>query len=72
MSFGENVRSCRERQGLKQESLAREVGVTQAMLCQVEKGIRTPSVAVAGEIARALGCTVDELLRPNEQKENPA
>ena len=43
--------------------LADTVGVTQSMICQIEKNIKIPSVVVGYEIAKALNTTVDNLCK---------
>lgn len=62
MSVGENIRLARERAGLKQADLAERAGVTQAMMCQIERGTKNPSLQIGAEIARILGCSLDSLL----------
>lgn len=62
MSLGENVRKIREEKNMPQIELAQKVGVTQAMICQIEKGIKTPSFPVMVEIARALNCRTEDFI----------
>lgn len=62
MSVGENIRLARERAGLKQADLAERAGVTQAMMCQIERGTKNPSLQIGAEIARVLNCSLDSLL----------
>lgn len=61
--IGERIKEFRERAKLPQAELASRVGVVQSMITAYEKGYRTPSVSVLSGIAKALGCTVDELLQ---------
>ena len=63
MSVGENIRHRRERLGITQCELAKAVGITQAMLCQVERETKNPSLQVGREIARCLGCSLDDLFK---------
>lgn len=58
-----NVREFRKKAGLTQAELSAKTGVGTSMLCQIEKGTKVPSLGAALEIAKALGCTVDELCR---------
>ena len=62
MSVGENIKKMREKRNIKQSELAERTGVTQAMICQMERGTRNPSLQLGLEIAKVLDCTVDELL----------
>jgi len=46
-----------------QDVFAREIGVTQAYLSQIENGQRVPSMETLSDIADALDCHVWEILR---------
>lgn len=65
MNVGANIRLLRERQGIKQVDLARLTGISQPMLCQIERGTKACTVQLAVEIAAALGCELSELCSPN-------
>lgn len=62
MSVGANIRTRREELGLSQMEIAEKAGVSQAMLCQIERETKNPSLQVAAEIAKALRCELTELL----------
>lgn len=62
MSIGENIKARREAAGLTQEALAAQVGVTHSMICQIERGSKSPTVVLGKQIADVLGCTLDELV----------
>jgi len=55
------LKSRRVLADLTQEDLARKVGVTRQTILAVEKGNYAPSVLLAIRIAKALGCTVEDL-----------
>jgi DNA-binding XRE family transcriptional regulator len=55
----------RKHRGLTQADMAREIGVSQPYLAQLENGQREGSVSVYQRLARRLGLSVDELL-PDE------
>lgn len=59
MSFA----SCRKKTGLTQMQVAKELGVTDAAVCQWERGDTMPTAKRLTEIAKLYGCTVDELLK---------
>lgn len=63
MNFGANVKKVREKVNLTQVELANAASVTPAMINQIEKGIRNPSVLVGFEIAKALEVSLDELCK---------
>ncbi len=56
----------RTAQGLSQAALARILGVSRGAVHNWEAGHRTPTLEQASALATALGCTVDELIRPTE------
>ena len=60
MSVGENIRRIRQERGISQEKLARDAGISGPMLCQIERGTKNPSLQVAREIARQLGCRTED------------
>lgn len=62
MSVGANIRRLREDKGITQARLAERAGISGAMLCQIERGTKIPSLLLSVEIADALGCTVEDLL----------
>ncbi|MBQ8624300.1 MAG: helix-turn-helix transcriptional regulator [Oscillospiraceae bacterium] len=61
MNIGENIRIRRESLGISQVELAENVGISQAMLCQIERGTKNPSLQVGREIAKQLNCSMEEL-----------
>ena len=58
----DNIRRIREKAGLTQVYVAKQVGVTSVMLCQIERGTKNPSLQVGAEIAKVLGCSLESLL----------
>ncbi|MCI8426916.1 MAG: helix-turn-helix transcriptional regulator [Lachnospira sp.] len=48
--------------GLTQVYVAEQAGVTQAMLCQIERGTKNPSLQLGAEIAKILNCSLESLL----------
>lgn len=62
MSVGANIRALREAAGFSQAHVAEQSSISQAMLCQIERGTKNPSLQVAKEIADVLGCKLDDLL----------
>lgn len=60
--IGAQIRARRTEQGLTLESLAERSGVSAAMLSEVERAVKNPTVKLAWQIARALGCSLTELL----------
>ena len=63
MSVAENVKSLRLRSGMTQKELAEKVCVDQSMICQIERGTKVPTILLANEIAQALSCQLDDLIK---------
>lgn len=61
MSVGENIRRIRESKGIPQTQLADKIGFTQSMLCQIERGRKKISMEDGRELARILGCEMEDL-----------
>lgn len=59
--IGLRIHALRSRQGLTLEVLARGSGVSRAMLSDVERGQRSPTVKILTQIAVGLGCQVAQL-----------
>lgn len=57
----ESIKTVRHRKGIQQKDLAEMIGVKPSMLCQVETGVRTPSLAMLFNMAKVLNCSLDEL-----------
>lgn len=60
----ENLRRLREAKGWQQWRLAAESGVSQPMVCALERGIRGGSAKSVGKLAAALGAEVSALMFP--------
>lgn len=56
-----HLKYLRIQSGLTLEELARDSGLTRSYLSKVERGVSTPSIESALNIAKALGVTVDRL-----------
>lgn len=61
--------SARKKMGMSQAEVAREIGVTDAAVCQWEKGLSGPKRTLLPKLAALYGCTVDELLKPDKEDE---
>ncbi len=60
MSIGENIKARRIEKNMKQAELARKVGITQSMICQIERGTKVPTLPLSKELAEVLGCDVND------------
>mgnify|MGYP002315514646 CR=1 FL=1 len=55
------IRELRARHQMKQEELAKLVGVRRETIGNLENGKYNPSLKLAMDIAKVFGCTVEEL-----------
>jgi len=62
VSIGANIKILREKRGFSQVKFAEAVGISQAMICQIERGGKIPSLALSKVIADVLHCTTDDLV----------
>lgn len=63
----------REKKGMSQAQLANTLGLERSTIAKWETGTSMPRANLLPKLASTLGCTVDELLRPQtETKETPA
>ena len=63
-SIGENIKKRRTKLGLSQENFAQKSGVKYTTLTKIESGvIKTPSVVIMAKIAKALGVSIEDLLK---------
>ncbi len=60
--FGEKLRRLRQRQGLSQTELGQQLGVQQSYVGKLERGEKTPNVAMLGKIAALFQVSFDRLL----------
>ena len=59
-----NIKRYRIKNGLSQEQLAQKAGVTYSTLAKLESGVnQNPKVKTLQQIAKALGVTIDELMK---------
>jgi transcriptional regulator with XRE-family HTH domain len=64
---GRNVKRLRQRKGLTQEQFAEVSGFSQQYISSLERGRRNPTVVTLYELARALGVSHLELVRPHRE-----
>lgn len=62
----EKLRCFLDEQRMTNTALANYLGVTEGMVRHILCGLKQPSLAMTVEIARLIGCTVDELVVKEE------
>jgi transcriptional regulator with XRE-family HTH domain len=66
MNAGTSIRRWRQNARLNQGELAQKSGLTQACICQIEKGTREPHIKSLTAIAEALGVPISNLMNFQE------
>jgi transcriptional regulator with XRE-family HTH domain len=66
MDLGRKVRSLRESRGMSLKDLAKQAGVSESFVSQIERGVANPSVASLRRLAEALGSSVGALFQGPE------
>jgi len=62
--LGENIKKIRKKRKLTQDRLARIADIPYTSITKIETGvIKSPSVQTVAKIAKALGISVDELIK---------
>jgi len=70
MELGNNIRARRTDLGMTLDALAERSHVSRAMLSDIEREAKSPTIRTITQIATGLGCTVSELLgEPAPQRE---
>lgn len=68
MSFGEMLRTARERNGLTQQQVADKMDIDKSTYCGYETGKRNPDVAKIKQLSMILNTSADELLETGFEK----
>ena len=71
MSFPYNLAHYREKNGITQEQLAKDVGISRTMIAHYEKGIKLPNIITGVMIAKRLGTTIETLVNESATNQNP-
>lgn len=62
--IGKNIKKFRKIKGLTQEALARKAKIPYTTLAKLESSVvKRPSVQVTAKIARALGVSIEKLIK---------
>ena len=63
MFNGKKLEGYMKEKGITNVALAKQLGVSEGAVRHILVGIKQPSLAMAVELAKMMGCTVDELLK---------
>lgn len=67
-AIGRAIGKLRSEAGLSQEELAELAGIHRTYVSQLERGIKSPTLAVLMKVAKALGTRPSRLLRSVEDE----
>ena len=71
MELGEAIRARRSELGLTLDGLAERAGVSRAMLSEIEREVKTPTIRVLSQIATGLATTVGQLIGETTPQDEP-
>ena len=63
MFNGKKLEVYMKEKGITNVALAKQLGVSEGAVRHILVGIKQPSLAMASELAKMMGCTVDELIK---------
>ena len=61
------IEEIRNQRGIRQEELARQLGVSRQTISSLENGRYNPSILLAYKIARAFGLSIEEVFIYEEE-----
>jgi transcriptional regulator with XRE-family HTH domain len=70
-ALGDRVRRLREDRGWSQEVLAERADLHFTYVSQIERGARNPGLNVLGQLARAFGVTLPDLVSHLREPDRP-
>ncbi len=63
MNIGKNIKRLRLKKKMTQRELGTQIGVTDSMIAQLERGTKTLTVPLGKEIAKVLNCSLEDLAK---------
>lgn len=61
--LAENLKRIRSEKGISQGDIVKTTGLDKAMISNIENGKTNPTLATISKLAKAVGVSVDELLK---------
>ncbi|MGI6171430.1 MAG: helix-turn-helix transcriptional regulator [Butyricicoccus sp.] len=65
-----NIERERKVRGLTQSALGELLGVSRQTIISIERGRYNPSLALAFQIARVFGCTIEDIFVYDDEEES--
>lgn len=66
--LGEAIAKLRKTRGFSQEELGFQAGIHRTYVSQIERGIKSPTLAIILKLSQALGCSANRLVSKVEQQ----
>jgi transcriptional regulator with XRE-family HTH domain len=66
--FGEEISKLRRTRGFSQEELGFQAGLHRTYVSQIERGLKSPTLAVILKLSQALGCPAGRLVTEVEKR----
>lgn len=61
--LGRNLKRIRKEKGISQGDIVRSLGMDRAFISNIENGKTNPTLATIAKLAKAVGVSIDELLK---------
>jgi transcriptional regulator with XRE-family HTH domain len=68
--FGQEISRLRRNRGISQEELGFQAGVHRTYVSQIERGLKSPTLAVILKLTQALNCSAGQLVGKIEKRLN--
>ncbi|MDK2925507.1 MAG: hypothetical protein PWQ41_1281 [Bacillota bacterium] len=72
VQFGDTLKKLRQRMGLRQDDVARMVGVERSTVANWERGAKQPSLETLVKLSQIFAISLDELLGVTEVHSRPS
>ena len=61
--LGKNLKRIRKEKGISQGDIVRSLGMDRAFISNIENGKTNPTLATIAKLARAVGVSIEELIK---------
>ena len=61
--LGKNLKRIRKEKGISQGDIVRSLGMDRAFISNIENGKTNPTLATIAKLAKAVGVSIDELMK---------
>ena len=61
--LGRNLKRIRKEKGISQGDIVRSLGMDRAFISNIENGKTNPTLATIAKLAKAVGVSIDELMK---------